>query len=42
LRELLEREREISRDLAAERDEWRKQATALLPPPRRRWWRFWR
>lgn len=43
LRELLERERsaaeaalarerEIARDLAAERDAWRQQATRLLPP----------
>jgi hypothetical protein len=42
LRELLDREREISRDLAAERDSWRQQATALLPSPSRPWWRFWR
>ena len=42
LREMLEREREISHALEAERNAWRQQATALLPAPRRPWWRFWR
>jgi hypothetical protein len=37
----LAREREINRDLAAERDSWREQATRLLPPQQRPWWRFW-
>jgi hypothetical protein len=42
LREMLEREREISHALEAERDAWRQQAQSLLPPPQRPWWRFWR
>lgn len=43
LRELLDREREISRGLQEDRDHWRKQATALLEKPRTEepkpgWW----
>lgn len=36
----LQREREVNADLMADRDHWRQQATALLPPPRKRssWW----
>lgn len=46
LRELLERERDLNADLAKDRDEWRRQATALLTdqrpkePVRRGWWPF--
>ena len=46
LREQLERERELNSDLAKDRDEWRRQATALLtdqrpkPQERRSWWPF--
>lgn len=47
VREALDRERQVARDLAAERDAWRGQAdawrlqaAALLPPPKReRWFR---
>lgn len=35
LRELLDREREISRGLESDRDHWRKQATALLTDQRK-------
>lgn len=48
LRELLERERDLNADLAKDRDEWRRQATALLTdqrpkePVRRGWWPFGR
>ena len=40
LRAALEREREITNDLMADRDAWKQQATALLaaPPKRRSWW----
>jgi hypothetical protein len=40
LRAALDREREITTDLMADRDAWKQQATALLvaPPKRRRWW----
>lgn len=43
LRAALDREREITNDLMADRDAWRQQATALLlsPPKSRRWW-IWR
>ena len=46
LREQLERERDLNSDLAKDRDEWRRQATALLTdqrpkePARRSWWPF--
>lgn len=48
LREQLERERELNADLSKDRDEWRRQATALLTdqrpkePARRGWWPFGR
>ena len=48
LREQLERERDLNSDLAKDRDEWRRQATALLTdqrpkePARRAWWPFGR
>jgi hypothetical protein len=35
LRELLDREREVSRGLEQDRDQWRQQATALLTDQRR-------
>ena len=40
LRAALDREREITNDLMADRDAWKQQATALLAAPqkRRRWW----
>lgn len=40
LRAALDREREITNDLMADRDAWKQQATALLaaPPKRRSWW----
>lgn len=40
LRAALDREREIAKDLIADRDAWKQQATALLaaPPKRRGWW----
>jgi hypothetical protein len=40
LRAALDREREITNDLMADRDAWKQQATALLaaPPKRRGWW----
>jgi hypothetical protein len=42
LRQLLEQKAEISRALEAERNFLRQQVAALLPSPRRPWWRFWR
>jgi hypothetical protein len=47
LREMLERERSLNRDLAAERDHWREQAQRLLGPPAPAapawsWWARWR
>ena len=47
LREMLERERSLNRELAADRDHWREQAQRLLGPPAspapsiRPWWRRW-
>ena len=40
LRAALDREREITNDLMADRDAWKQQATALLAAPskRRGWW----
>lgn len=46
LREMLERERGLNRELAGDRDHWRAQATALLEdrrperPRRSGWWPF--
>lgn len=40
LRAALDREREITNDLMADRDAWKQQATALLTAPQKRrgWW----
>lgn len=40
LRAALDREREITNDLMADRDAWKQQATALLAAPQKRrgWW----
>jgi len=42
LRELISQLENERNDLRNERDHWRRQATALLPPPmpHRRWWPF--